>query len=1216
MSEIDHLQAAIAALEDQRKILGDAVVNAALIPLRSRLAELQPAPDVEQRRVVTVLFSDLVNFTSMSSMMDPEDVREIVNAYFSAWTGVIEKWGGTIEKFIGDAVMAVFGLSQTREDDAERAVHAALEMCATLEELNANRQLQWGVRLAMRVGIHTGPVMVSFLGERKGQDFVAVGDAVNVASRIQSAAPPGGVLLTHDTYRHVRGVFDIQALDPIQVKGKTEQILVYLALRAKPRTFRTLSRGLDGLETPFIGRTAELQRLQQAFEISALEGSSRMVVVSGEAGVGKSRLIAEFENWLDLLPQSITYFRGRAAPSMQSLPYSLLRDLFSFRFEILDSDPPATVQKKFEQGFVSLSSDTNEANTSNPYPHLPLAHLVAAWLGFPLENSPALPVARHDPNLFHNRALATLAGFFQRAASLRPVVILLEDLHWADESSLDSLVTLASALPGLPLLLVCTARPTFFERRPGWCETTHLGHMTCERIELQPLSMDDSQHLIDELLRKCGDFPHSLREHITGSAEGNPFFIEELINMLIANGVILTKEEEWKIDVSRLSGYPIPSTLTGVLQARFDSLDPQWRPLLQCASVIGRVFWDTAIARLESLPGTPDNAFLKGLEDCSMILANRGSTFEGTREYLFKHALMRDVTYESILKRQRRLYHAHAAVWMQEITGQSGRSDEWAALIAEHWDRAGDAENTRLWYQRAATYAIDHYANTESLRCLTRCLELCPSDDSAGRFDLLVQRLKVYDIVGDRTAQRQDLEELQALAAQLDSSGIRITERAWTAEAALQSWHYHDAIGEIDAASLTAEQAIELAHASGAVEIETLASLSAGSTAWRRSDWATARTHLQRSLALSRQAGSQKLEADALRNLGIVYQYQGDRSAAQQNYTQALTIYARLGDEKGQSMLLNSLGILAQEGRRWDEALDYYERSLKLKRKIGHQRSIHITIQNQAGVFLALGRFNEARQLMETVLKFSLEIADTEAQADAILYLGGFDLQIGRLHSVRSSLVKAMEIYRKMGSRLGECQTVLELGKLSIHLGDPGSALAHAEAALELAEEADLSRERLMAQTLSASASLATGDLLYAIKEYRRVVDSFHAQDDYSGLLTALDGLARAYHAAGDLPSALDTVTEILTYLTARSQPVAIGQQSLDIAGLEFPFHILHTCIVVLRGAGDPRVTQLSEQARRLLIDFVDRFESDADREFYLSIPQHKEILSFPHQSL
>ena len=474
-SDIVNLQKAIAALEDQRIILGDDVVDAALVPLRSRLAELQPVPNVEQRRVVTVLFSDLVGFTAMSSTMDPEDVREIVNAYFSAWTGVIEKWGGTIEKFIGDAVMAVFGLSQTREDDAERTVHAALEMCATLEELNANLKLQWGVHLAMRVGIHTGPVMISFLGERKGQDFVAVGDTVNVASRIQSAAPPGGVLLTHDTYRHVRGVFDIQALDPIQVKGKTEQIPVYLALRAKPRAFRTLSRGVDGLETPLIGRTAELQGLQRAFEITAMEGSSRTVTVSGEAGVGKSRLITEFENWLELLPQSITYFRGRAAPSMQNLPYSLLRDLFSYRFEI----STATLLTRFKRSLNRALSHSLPLQTRRTLQTPTRSCLSLIWLlpgsGFRLRTARRCRLPGRTPISFTTALWlpwpVSFSGppLFAQSSSCWKTCTGLTKARWIP------LVSLASALPRLPLLLVCTARPTFFERRPGWCETTHLG---------------------------------------------------------------------------------------------------------------------------------------------------------------------------------------------------------------------------------------------------------------------------------------------------------------------------------------------------------------------------------------------------------------------------------------------------------------------------------------------------------------------------------------------------------------------------------------------------------------------------------------------------------------------------------------------------------------------------------------------------------------------
>ena len=1090
-------------------------------------------------------------------------------------------------------------------------MHASLEMCTTLEKLNVDLQTRWGITLAMRIGIHTGPVMVSFLGERRGQDFVAVGDTVNLASRIQNAAPPGGVLLTHDTYRHVRGVFEIRALEAIQVKGKPDPILVYLALRAKRRAFRTASRGVEGLETSLVGRSTELSALQLAFETSVREGSSRLITISGDAGVGKSRLIAEFENWLDLLPQSISYFKGRTTLSMQNLPFSLLRDLFSFRFEIFDSDSPAVVQTKFEQGFASFPRGSqNEAGPASAYPHLPASHLVAAWLGFSLETSPALPAARHDPGLFQQRALAALMDFLHQAAFSRPVVILLEDLHWADDSSLDALEALTGGLPSLPMLIICTARPTIFERRPHWGKCTRPGEVICDRMDLQPLSAADSQHLIGELLRRCINLPESLRERIISSAEGNPFFIEELVNMLITDGVILTSQDDWRIDLSRLSSAHIPSTLTGVLQARLDGLSARGQSLLQRASVLGRVFWDTALAKLDSTPDPPEKLELDGLAESAMIYRNRSSTFNGTREYLFKHALLRDVAYESVLKRQRRLYHARAADWLQEVTGRSGRSNEWAALIADHWDRAGDMENARLWYHRAGSYAADHYANAEGIRCISRCLELWPPEDPAGRFDLLVQRLRIYDIVADRASQLQDVNELQSLAAQLESAAAPCADRAWSAEANLQKWYYHEALGDIEASYHAAAAAIKLAQACGAIMIEAQAGLLAGASAWRRSDWPVAREHLEYSLSLTRQSGFRKIEADCLRNLGIVVQYQGDRTAAQQYYSQALQIYTEMADERGQGMLLNSLGILAQERRLWEEAAEYFERSLEIKRKIGHQRAIHITTQNQAVLYMALERFDEARRLIKKVLEFSSEDGDRESQADCQLYLGDIDLRTGRLASVGPQLETALAIYREIGSPLGECQSEMVLSMLCNRLGDPASALSHAQAAISIAESSDLSRERALARVRSADTLLALSDPPSALAAYALSVDAFRAQDDHPGLLTALAGLARAHLATSTLPPALAAVNEILSLLKA-NEPKPPDLLAMDLAGLDHPFQILHTCLTVLRRADDPRVSLFAAHARQLLLERASRFESDDDRALYLAIPNHQEILNY-----
>ncbi len=299
MTERDKLEQAIAALEAQRAILGDATVDAALAPMREKLAGLDADQVVEERKQVTILFADLAGFTAMSADMDPEEVHTIQKAYFSRSRKAIERHGGVVEKFIGDAVMAVFGVPTAYEDDPERAIRAALDMQAAMGELNqdlADDSMlygdQAGLARSLRIGVNTGRVVISFMGG--AEDFVAVGDTVNVTSRLESVAPPGGILISNACYRHVRGVFGVEPREPLFVKGKTDALQTYLVQRAKPRAFRVVTRGIEGIETRMVGRETELKHLQDAL-YTAIEDSERQIVtVAGEAGVGKSRLLYEF----------------------------------------------------------------------------------------------------------------------------------------------------------------------------------------------------------------------------------------------------------------------------------------------------------------------------------------------------------------------------------------------------------------------------------------------------------------------------------------------------------------------------------------------------------------------------------------------------------------------------------------------------------------------------------------------------------------------------------------------------------------------------------------------------------------------------------------------------------------------------------------------------------------------------------------------------------
>ena len=404
------LGAAMEALEAQRPTLGDAVVEAALGPLRDRRAHLMLRSGGGQRKLVTVVFADLVDFTVLSRTLDAEDVRTILNRYFQRWHTAIEAQGGTVEKFVGDAVMAVFGLYQAHEDDPERAVRAAVTMTHELAELNGELEDDYGLTVSMRVGIDTGEVVVSTLHERPGAEFVVVGETVNRAARLQMAAPPGGVLISTDTCRHVRGRFALEQRAGLHLKGIDAPVDAFLVLAEGTRSFWPERRGVEGVATRLIGRSIELRRLQDWFAEVVDERVWQTVTVVGDAGVGKSRLLFELDHWLAALPYGVWVLRARASPAKAIVPYHLLRELFADRFVISDSDPPAVVADKWVAG---LRTGNHEVTDDD-------ALIAAAWLGFEIGDHASVAGMRHDPRGLSEIGATTLEAFLADAHGAGP----------------------------------------------------------------------------------------------------------------------------------------------------------------------------------------------------------------------------------------------------------------------------------------------------------------------------------------------------------------------------------------------------------------------------------------------------------------------------------------------------------------------------------------------------------------------------------------------------------------------------------------------------------------------------------------------------------------------------------------------------------------------------------------------------------------------------
>jgi class 3 adenylate cyclase/tetratricopeptide (TPR) repeat protein len=1057
VDDLASVERAIAALEAQRSLLGSAVVDTALTPLHEKREALLARQGAEQRKLVTVLFADVVDFTVLSRTLDPEDTRTIINAYFRRWHEQIAAHGGVVEKFIGDAVMAVFGLHRAHEDDPHRAIRAALGMRAALAELNAQRA-PGQPALVMRVGIDTGEVVVSSLDDRPGQDFVVVGDTVNRAARIQAAAEPGGILISRDTHRHVRGRFSFTEVAPLALKGIAEPVRAYLVGSERPASYRLdEARGVEGVETRTVGREIPLRQLQDHFWDVADERRWRVVTIVGDAGVGKSRLLLELDRWLAEIDQRLYWFRGRAAPASQDLANGLLRDVVAARFDIRERDAPATVRAKLEAGFGAVLG-TGEAARHK-------AHVVAFWLGFDLGDGADVTGLQHDPQGLRKRASAHLAEYFARLAEELPVVILLEDLHWADEGSLAWIDAADEVLAHRQVLVVATARPSLLERRARWGE----GLAFHVRLPLDPLSRRESSQLLAEILQRAERIPDALRDLLVSTAEGNPFHLEELVKWLVESEVIVTGQQSWHVREERLSGVRVPPTLRGVLQARLDALSPAEQLVLQRASVIGRVFWDDAVATLETAPtgSTPTAEALDRLRGREVVYQRPESSFDGTQEFLFKHAVLRDVTYDSVLRAQRQVYHGLAARWLEQMTERNQRIEEYAALIAGHHDSSGDAVAAARWYLRAAHQASSVHALAEATRLLDRAVAVVPGDEPGLRFDAILAREAVLDRIGDRDSQRRDLDTLEALSAQVDDRRRAQLLVRWA------SWHFH--LSQYQEQAVRAQAAVALAREAGMADLEADALLWWGRGLTWQGAHARARQVLEQALAGARAAQQPRLVGESLRYLGIVANNESQFPRAIALLEQAGAVHRANHDLEGESTVLVQLGsVLFNQGRH-REARRWLEECRPIFVASGHKYRLAVLLSNLGAILLQEGELGEARRLICEGLELCQELGDREGTAVALGMLGDAYRRAGDHARATEPLRRSVELALEIGFAYQASDAELCLALDALDTGDPDAALDRVDAALEHARLASSPLAESRALVARAYACLAVG---------------------------------------------------------------------------------------------------------------------------------------------
>ena len=918
MTELEKIEQGIAALEAQRSILGDEVVDATIAPLREKLVALRD--------------------------------RAITTHH------------GQIDKHIGDAVMAVWSAAETREDDAEQAVRAALAMQAALGELSATH----GRSIRLRIGVHTGPALLGEIGST--HEFTAMGDTVNLAARLEQAAPIGEILISHATYRQVRGLFDMQRQPWLSVKGKTEPIQTYLVQRAKPRAFHMITRGVEGLETRLIGRDAELAQLQNAFNTCAAQAVPQTITIVGEAGIGKSRLMQEFLAWAELSPVMYWLFRGRATPGTVAAPYALLRDLFAFRFEIQESDTLPIARAKLERGLSTMLPDD---------PTVPeKAHFIGHLLGWDFSTSPYVRGLLTDPLQIRTLAVHFLTLFFGAVAQAYPVVMLLEDLHWADQSSLEALHhILGNVPPDAALLVIANTRPTLFERYADWCL------VASTRLDLQPLTLPDCGALVADILRNVVQLPLELRDLIVRQADGNPFYVEELIKMLIDEQIIQASETEWSVNTDRLSTLRVPPTLFGVLQARLDSLPEAERLALQQAAVIGRIFWDTAVQSLDL-----NHAALAQIETSldaaqgrELLFRHPTSAFADNREYRFKHTLLRDVAYETVLKRDRPFYHARVADWLETVCG--ARRKEYVAMLAQHHEQAGHIHHAAALWAEAGDQAMPVSAFADAAQFYARAVAL-KADVSAW-----------WRALGEAHFRLSDFSAAQLALAQAQATATTDIDRA--AALALLG-EVASAVGDYAIAQRLLAEALPLAGANNDEATLCRVFYALGDVNWRLGKFDTAREALSESLALACALEDSTRELFALNRLGVVVGHH-DLATGEQLHQEVYTRAMAVGNRNLAMMALNNLGEAAKARQDYPAARDYHQQALTITLAIGAQQFIALVHLNLAKDDISLGRLAVAHTGLREGLTLGLRLRAATIVVSAVMYFADLAYAEGQI---------------------------------------------------------------------------------------------------------------------------------------------------------------------------------------------------------------------------
>jgi predicted ATPase/DNA-binding SARP family transcriptional activator/class 3 adenylate cyclase len=1152
-----------------------------------------------ERRVVTALVAVLAERTAQAESLDVELQVEVMYHVLPILTNEIERYGGTVARYLDDGLVALFGASTAHEDDPERAVLAALAMAEAVQPYVDELLGREGIQLSLRAGVGTGEAIAASVGDHQQVWAEAVLDqALALTAPAGRAAGSSSVWVAEDTYRLVAPLFGWEGADKSGVIDGGAA--AYRPLRHKGLAGK--GRGIPGLVSPLVGRDAELQALQDTID-RLRSGIGGIVTVVGEAGIGKSRLVTEIRkhNLAKVSEPSqgsgLQWIEGRCTSYGINVAYGLWLDMLRRWLGMAPDARQTDVRDALRKHVHALCPDRVE----NVYPYL------ARMLALPIEEECGAKLRGLDAESLRYLTFRAVETTLARLTGARPLVVVCEDLHWADPTSLALLGELLPLTDQAPLLMVCVLRP---ERAHGcWqvVEAAARDHPHCHTdLRLGPLSAAQSVVLVANLLH-VEDLPQGLRTRILERGAGNPYYVEEVLRSLIDGGVVAHDEVTGRWKATPNAGeIAIPDTLHGVLAARIDRLPEGARRVLQQASVIGRIYTYPVLAAIAT--GSSPRPVGEGREGGSSSPQFEGGGWDGgnllahlvtleraelirerarlpEREYAFKHVLTQEAAYDSLLRRERRTIHRRVAEALERLYPE--RVEEQLGLLARHWEQAGENERAVAYLQRAGEQAAAQFANDEAIGYLTRALELSAKDDLSIRYVLLLARERVHELQGARQAQHRDLEALSAIA---DASG---EVRMW-GEVALDRAGYAYLVEDYPAAVAILGEAIDAAQAIGATEGETWAHLLAGNVLRRQSKRQDAIAHLDRALALARANGLRHCEAMSLGILCVLLRDTQSAAAGIACAEQALHIYRELGHRRGEGDSLEQLGAGFLMQGDYDQAEAHLHASLRTYREIGYRRGEAYALAWLAGMHGDVGEYGQARDHGEQALDTAQAVDELVCERLALYFLGRTALAVGDHGKAR--------MYLEGLHRLdGDPAFVLAMLALVAHvIGDDSAArdylreAAQADTGSVAVHISDMERQVALGHVL-----LDLGHLEKAADAYERALALQRKRTLHHLTAEPLAGMARIAMADGEEPKALAYVNEVLGHMEAHPA----------LEGTMEPLLIYLTCYQVLHACDDPRASQVLEAGYRLLQERAAKMDEDMRRSYLENVPYHREIV-------